>query len=154
MFGKVKRWLGIEGVKLELILPDEAEREQHEISGRIRFYSMNAQTVRKIRVRLVEKYTRGRLKHRRIDEYKLGEIALEQDIEVPAHEHIEIDFTLPFHLATSEMDDMADKNVLLRGVVGTAKFIKGVKSVYRVEAEAEVKGTALHPFATKEIGLV
>lgn len=154
MFGRVKRWFGIEGVKLELILDDEVSAEAPEIVGKIHFFSMNPQTVKKIRVRLIEKYKRGRRKNKLVDEYHLGDIELEQDIEVPADEVVEIEFSLPYTLAKSDVDKFSDKNVVFKGMASAARFIKGVDSVYRVEAEAEVKGTALNPFDTKEIKLV
>ena len=44
-------------------------------------------------------------------------------------------------------------NVVFKGIASAAKFAKGVKSVFRIEAEAEVKGTALNPFDKKEITL-
>jgi len=154
MFGKVKRWLGIEGVKLELVLEDEVSMTASEIEGKIRFYSMHDQTVKKVRVRIIEKYKRGRFKNKLVDEYHLGSIELEQDIDVPAEEHVELDFTLPFNLAKSDMDRFSDQNIVFKGVASAAKLMKGVESVYRIEAEAEVKGTALNPFDVKEVKLV
>ena len=153
MFGRVKRWLGIEGVKLELILPEEISEDADALDGKIRFLSMSPQTVRKIRVRMIEKYKRGRRKNKLVDEYHLGDIELEQDIDIPADEIVEIEFSLPFTLPKSDVDRFADKNVVFKGVASAAKFLKGVKSVYRVEAEAEVKGAALNPFHVKEIGV-
>lgn len=154
MFGRVKQWLGIEGVKMELVLPEEIILESGIVDGKIRFSTMHSQTVSSIQVRFVETYKRGRRKQKVSDEYELGKISLEQDIEVPAGELIEIDFVLPFQLAKSEMDQLADKNFLLRGAVSAAKLIKGVASIYRVEAEATVKGTALNPFARETIRVV
>jgi len=52
------------------------------------------------------------------------------------------------------IDRFSDQNFLFKGVASAAKLLKGVHSVYRIEAEAEVKGTALNPFDTKEITLV
>ena len=96
MFGKVKKWLGIEGVKLELVIPDEVTQKSGLIEGKLRFQSMNTQTVTAIRVRLIERYSRGRGKEKLIDEYELGSIQQAQNFEVPEHEPIEIDFSLPF----------------------------------------------------------
>jgi hypothetical protein len=153
MFGKVKRWLGIEGVKLELILPEEIKEKEGAVVGKIRFYSQNDQTVNYIKVILIEKYTRGKGKEKLIDEYQLGEISLEQEIEVPAEEIIEIDFKLPFELYKSDMDQLENQNFLASGVVKMAKWLRGVTSTYRIEAEARVKGTALNPFDKKFINL-
>ena len=154
MIGKVKKWLGIEGVKLELDMPDEVLVDSGEISGTIKLSSMHTQLVQTIRIVLIEKYKRGRRKNKMIDEYKLGEIELVEDIEVPADTVVEVEFQLPFELVESEMDTLQSKNFVLRGLVKTAKLLKGAKSTYRIEAEADVKGVALNPFDKKEVNLI
>ncbi len=151
MFGKVKKWLGIEGVKLELVLPDMAFREVGALSGQIRFFSKNTQQVTSIKVVLVEKYRRGRGKEKLIDEYQLGEITLDKSFEVPENEPLEVEFTLPFSLVKSEMDEFGDKNFMTGGLVKVAKMLSAVKSEYYVQAEAKVEGTALNPFDKKSI---
>ena len=150
MIGRVKKWLGIEGVKLEIVIAPEQRRRSGKVEGRLRFQSLNAQTVTSIRIALVEKYTRGRGKEKLIDEYELGEINLKQTIEVPAEEIVEIPFTLPFKLIKSEMDEFGDRNFLYGRA---AKAIQSVRSDYRLEAEAKVKGVALNPFDKKFIKL-
>lgn len=154
MFGKVKRWLGIEGVKVEMILPDQVSARDGVIEGKIKFESMHQQTVKRIRLTLTEKYIRGRWKQKLTDQYKLAEIELEQDIEVPAHEVILIDFELPFSLIKSDMDEFSDKNFVFKKLVDTAKALKNVKSEYYLEAEADISGTALSPFDKQMIKIV
>ena len=153
MFRKVKKWLGIEGVKLELLLPDEIDSRSEEINGKIRLYSLNTQTVKQIVIKFVERYSRGRKEEKTTDEYQLGEIYLTDTIEVPADKAVEIDFTLPFITVKSEMDELQDKNFVMGGIVKAAKWMSGVKSEFRIEAEADVKGTALNPFDKKTIQL-
>ncbi|MBK9105057.1 MAG: sporulation protein [Saprospiraceae bacterium] len=154
MFGKVKRWLGIEGVKIEMILPDQVSASSGVIEGKLKFESMHVQTVTKIRITLTEKYIRGRWKSRLTDQYKIGEIELDEPIEVPAHEVIMMDFELPFTFVKSDMDEIADKNFVFRKLVDAAKTLKNVKSEFYIEAEAEVNGTALSPFDKQEIKIV
>ena len=154
MFGKVKRWLGIEGVKIEMILPDEVSGSSGVIEGKLRFESMHLQTVTKIKITLTEKYIRGRFKNKLTDQYKLGEIELDEKIEVPAHEVILLDFELPFTIVKSDMDELGDKNFVFKKLVDTAKALKNVKSEYYLEAEAEVNGTALSPFDKQQIRIV
>jgi len=154
MFGKVKRWLGIEGVKIEMILPDEVSGSSGVIEGKLRFESMHLQTVTKIKITLTEKYIRGRFKNKLTDQYKIGEIELDEKIEVPAHEVILIDFELPFTIVKSDMDELGDKNIVFKKLVDTAKALKNVKSEYYLEAEAEVNGTALSPFDKQQITIV
>ena len=154
MIGKVKRWLGIEGVKVELIIPDEIRGEDGVIEGKIRFTSMHTQKVKRIKLTLTEKYTRGRFKNKLSDLYKIAEVEQEEDILVRADEPIEIDFDLPFSVVKSDMDELADKNVVFKKLVGAAKALKNVKSDYTLEAEAIIEGTALNPFDKKTVNII
>ncbi|MCO6478623.1 MAG: sporulation protein [Phaeodactylibacter sp.] len=151
MLGKVKKWLGIEGVKLELALPEEVDANSREIHGNIRFMSLNPQTVTGIKIALIEKYSRGRGKEKLIDEYELGATEIHQIIEVPPEEVVEVPFHLPFSLVRSNVDEFGKKNFLFGGLALAAKALRGVKSEFRVEAEAQVKGVALNPFDRKII---
>ena len=154
MLGKVKKWLGIEGVKLELILPEELEEAAGLVKGKIRFFSMNDQTVTSVRVLMIERFSRGRGGEKMTDEYELGQISMDKTIEIPADQSIELDFSLPFAMVKSQVDEMESGNLLLSGLAKTAKWIRGVKSEYFVIAEAKVNGVALNPFDKKTIQLI
>ncbi|MBI5913817.1 MAG: sporulation protein [Bacteroidetes bacterium] len=154
MFGKVKKWLGIEGVKVELILPEMVFEEVGAVSGQLVFHSKNTQTVTSVRLKMMEKYSRGRGKEKLVDEYLLGESTLQQRIEVPAEVPLAVEFTLPFQLSKSNVDDFGNKNFLTGGLVLLAKKLSNVHSEYRIEAEADVEGTALNPFDRKVVKLV
>ena len=151
MFKKVKKWLGIEGVKLELVLPEMAFVEVGAVSGKIRFFSKNEQTVKMVKLAMIEKYSRGRGNDRLVDEYILGEMTIDKTVEVPAEKIVEIGFTLPFQKVNSPVDEFGNKNILTGGLTKLAKTIRNVKSEYRIEAEAKVDGTALNPFDKKNI---
>jgi len=154
MFGKVKKWLGIEGVKVELIIPEEINASSGQLEGVLRFYSMNEQTVKSIKITIIERYARGRKEEKLVDEYTLGTISINKKIEVPADQAIEIPFKLPFEVNKSEMDDIGDKNIVFGGLVKMGKWLNKVNSEFRVEVEAKVAGVALHPFDKKLIDVV
>lgn len=154
MFGKVKQWLGIEGVKIELVLPEEVKGADGVIEGKIKFHTMHTQKVKSIRLTLTEKYTRGRFKNKLTDQYKIAEIELAQEILVPVDQFVEIDFEMPFSIVKSDMDEIADKNFVLRKLVSTAKLMKNVRSEYTLEAEANIEGTALNPFDKQIVNIV
>jgi len=139
---------------LELLLPDEVDETTGKLTGRIQFYSMHEQTVSRLKVKLVERYTRGRKNERVTDEFELGEIDIAKKIELPAGEMVEVEFNLPFELMKSEMDSLQDRNFVLGRLVKTAKWISGIASEYRVEAEADVMGTPLNPFDKKYVHIV
>ncbi len=154
MIGKVKQWLGIEGVKVEIVLPGKISAASGVIEGKLRFQTMHTQKVKSIKLTLTEKYSRGRFKNKLTDQYKIAGIEMKDHITVPANESKEVDFALPFSLVKSEMDEIADKNFIFRKLVSTAKLIKSVKSEYTLEAEAVVEGTALNPFDKKQVNIV
>ncbi len=151
MIEKVKRLFGIEGIKVELVLPEEVREKEGAVQGKIRFQTMHAQTVSHVKLKLIERYSRGRGDEKLVDEYLLGETELVQDIEVNPGEIVELEFVLPFHVVKSEVEAFGSKNILFKGIAKAAKLTRNAKSIYRVEAEAKVRGTALSPFDKKEI---
>ena len=152
MIKKIKQFVCIEGVKVELVLPEEGVRARDGvIEGVVRFQSMHTQTVTHVRITLFEKYSRGRGKEKLIDEYKLGEIEIPDAFEVPQGEAVELDFELPFRLVKSDMEEFGSRNFVFKGIASAAKALHAVKSYYRIEATAKVKGTALSPFDSKFI---
>jgi hypothetical protein len=154
MIGKVKKWLGIEGVKLELDIPATIQRDGEMLYGKIRFTSLHAQTISSYKIILIEKYSRGRKDDKLTDEYELGQINIDKVIEVPAEGTVEVPFQLPFRVTNSEMDDIEDSNILSGLMVKAVKYIENVDSEFRVEAEATVGGVALNPFDKKTIEFV
>lgn len=151
MIEKVKKWLGIEGIKLILETPEEVKSSDGFISGNLYFFSQREQVVESVKIFLIERYERGKKEERRIDEYLLGETSLELHQTIFPGEDTRIPFDLPFSELQSEMDQWERKNKLFNGAVGIAKWFYGVKSTYRIEAEAKVEGTLLSPFDKKAV---
>jgi hypothetical protein len=153
MIGKVKKWLGIEGVKLVLDIPEEVKKNDQVIKGMIKLQSMNIQTVTGVKVVLIERYTRGRGKEKLVDEYELGVVNIEKIVEVPIDKVVEIPFTLPFSYINSNIEEFGRRNLLFSGLAKAARSIRKASSTFRLEAEAKVKGVALNPFDKREIKL-
>ena len=144
MLSRFKKVLGIEGVKVELLL-DEEYRNTGTLTGQVLLTSLSDQTVKSISIKLVEKYKRGRKEAQLIDEYPIGQLKLNGPVKIKKDEEKVLDFELSYKLGESPMDFLEQKNFFYKGVVKAAKFLKGVKSTYRIEATADVKGTKLHP---------
>lgn len=153
MIGKVKQWLGIEGVKLELDLPEGQALANGSIGGTIRFQSMNPQTVTGIRVVLIERYSRGRGEEQLIDEYELGRLEIKDTFEVGPDSPVERSFQMSFEPLESDVDRWGNRNILNRQFAKAARWLRKARSQYRVEAEAKVKGVALNPFDKKVLEL-
>jgi hypothetical protein len=153
MIGKVKQWLGIEGVKLEILVPSGQQLASKHLQGRIRLQSMHPQTVTGIRIVLIERYTRGRGEERLIDEYELGSTTIDKTFTVEPDQHIELVFDLPFQRLDSEVDRWGRRNVVNRQLARAARWLRNAESQYRVEAEAKVEGVALNPFDKRPVDL-
>lgn len=151
MFGRVKKWLGIEGAKMELLLADSYRIKHQKIDGMLIFYSMNNEVIDSVHIKLIEKYQRGRRKNKLVNEIILGELNVNRPFKVPYDEEVELKFSLDYEPALSAMDELGNANIFLRGLVKTAKRIKGVKSTFYVIAEAKVKGTKFNPFVKNEV---
>jgi hypothetical protein len=153
MLGKVKQWLGIEGVKLELLLPPDFSPKQGSLSGRIRLTSKQPQTVSAINIVLIEKYSRGKDEGQLVDEYELGRQLISDRVQVPGEGvPVELSFRLSFTPVSSSVDDFGDRNPLFGGLAWAAKKLRNVNSEYRLEAEAQVQGVGLNPFDKQILG--
>lgn len=151
MLRKIKDYLGIEGVKIELQLEEKYKLSDRAVTGKVRFTSQTEKTVESLHLKLIEKYRRGRGDSALIDEYLLGSIDLDLDLKIEAGGSKSYDFTLAFELMKSEMDQMEDANFFLKPFVKLAKSLKKVKSEYRLEASAKIQGTKLDPIDKREI---
>lgn len=135
---------------MEIETPERVKLRDGALKGSILFQSINNKKVTYVKLTLIEKYTRGRGKNKLINEYKVGEMEVKETFDILANSQLRMDFTLFFTPSESEMDILGH-NFLLKGPVAVAKLLKGAKSLYRLEVEAKVPGTALNPFAKKEI---
>ena len=151
MIRKIKDILGIEGVRLEILCPDEIKESEGHIRGQLKIRSKSSQRLQKITIRLVEKYRRGREEQMLIDEYLLSSLDIETDIQLEKDSQEILDFNLTFNLLLSEMDQIAKKNPLSRGLIKLAKTLKNVKSYYRIEAIAVVEGSELETQTQKDL---
>jgi len=154
MIKKIKNILGIEGIKLSLEVPEEVQLSSSAVVGTIVISTKSEKTITGINLTLIEKYKRGRSEERLINKYVLGSIQLESHLKVTPERIEKIDFTLPFNLMLSEMDQLEKDNFLLKPFVKLAKKLKNVQSEYKLEVIAFVKETKLNAIAKKNITLV
>ncbi len=154
MFGKIKQFLGIEGVKMQVIVPDEVNSSTGIVEGEIEFSTMNTQRISTITVKLIESYTQGRRKEKRTQEFVLGETLIDDAFMIYPEENVIVEFELPYKKVQSNMDTIADSGGITGGLAKLAKSVRGAKSEYRIEAEAKVAGTALSPFARTIVNFI
>jgi len=153
MLKKVKKWFGIEGLKIGLQLEEFYNRSEQEISGIIVLQAKGEEMVESIGIKIIEKYARGRGKNKLIDEYVMTNQVIDEHYSIAPETNLEIPFTIPYQEQVSAMDELERSNFFMKGIVRTAKFFKKAKSTYRIEVEAKVKGTKFSPFVTQELDL-
>lgn len=145
MFGKIKDWLGIEGLKLELDIPNEISSDASKIDGSLILFTKRPQIVTGMTISLKERYTRGRKSGKLIDIYELGKVEHIDRIEINPDQIYEMPFSMPFDLLKSDVDKIGEWNFITRNLVSIAKKIKNAESEYWIEASADVEDTALNP---------
>jgi hypothetical protein len=150
MINKFKDMVGIEGVKVKLEIPTEVQEKDGNITGSVIFHSKRKQVITEVTIRLLEKYSRGRGEQRITDEYELSRLYFDRPINIDADDTMELDFELPIKLVKSDMDEFEGRFLIGR-LATAAKYFRSVKSEYRVEVEAKVKGMLLNPFTMQEI---
>ncbi len=151
MFESFKNFFGVDSIKMVFNLLPAYPTNVVSINGEIEIRSSTPKIISQINLKLVEIYTRGAGQEKKVDEYDLGFLQINDKIEIAAAQPKQIFFKLPFELQKSNMDKVADANFVLKGLVNFAKSFKGVKSEYEIIAEAIVEGSNLRPFAKKQL---
>ncbi len=151
MFGKVKKWFGIEGTKLRLHVLPKYPQDVQTINGELEVHSKRKEIINEVNLQFVEVYTRGRGEDKRIDEYVLGNWQHKQSFEVSEGQPKILFFKLQFKAVQSQMDQRAAKGFLQRNLIGLMKTMKGVSSDFYLKADATVDGNTWHPSVKSKI---
>ncbi len=151
MFGKVKKILGIEGVKVQLQSDNQFSLQSGLITGHLKITTKTQSWIESIEVRLIEKYSRGRGDKKLVDEYVIGVLQMNEKMSILPEEIIEVPFELHFTYIKSEAEKIGEDFFVLRGPVYLAKMLKNVKSEFKIEVRVNVEGLKLQPFAEKPL---
>ncbi len=154
MLGKVKLYFGIEGLKLDLDIPDSFSKEDKYLTGVLTLHSKSPQQLKRLVVTLKEVYHRGRGKDQRTNEYEWGKIEFTDILSIPANGKKIIDFRLPIKHQYSKVDEFGNRSAIFKKISSLAKMINKTKSEHFVEVAAHVEGTALNPSMKKPIRFI
>lgn len=151
MFGKVKKWFGIEGTKLRFHVLPQYPNDVKTINGELEVHSKRQERVQHITIKFIEVYSRGRGDEKRINEYELGTWQHKEAFEVREGNPKMLFFKLAFKPVQSPMDQRAAKGFLQRNFIGLMKSMKGVSSEFYLIAEATVEGNSWKPTTKTKI---
>jgi len=146
MLKKVKNWLGIEGVKVELLVPEEFSLKSEQVAGKILVSTQSEQFVEDATITLKERYKRGRRKSKLIDEYTIGTLIIPINQVVSPDVELEKEFELGFHQLKTPIEKWGDRNFLYKGLSKLAKIAKNAHSTFEIIVELNVKGNRLKPY--------
>lgn len=150
-FQKVKQFLGIVGVKVEMQVPDTFSKSGNTLQGKVVITSKSDQQILAVKVTFEETWKIGKGENETVKNFELGEWIAEQEFTIKAGETKEFPFTLNYSMIKSENDRMMDSSKVGSALGGLGKMLDGEKSVFKLVAMADVKGAAFDPNCLKEM---
>lgn len=151
MFESFKNFFGVDTIKMVFNTLPAYPTDIATINGELEFRATSPKIIQQISIKLIETFSRGAGQTKKVDEYELGFLQINERIEIQANQPQAVFFKLPFALLRSNVDKLADANFLLKGMVNFAKSFKSVQSQYEIIAEALLEGSDLRPFAKKQL---
>ena len=145
MFGQVKKWLGFDSVKIKIKPLEVYPYKIETLNAELEFTANAPALVTYVKVKLIERYSRGRGENQKIDEYQLGEWISDEAIEIDGTNPKIIFFKLPFKFQHSNIEKLEHSNLIGKGIATVFKTIKAAKSDYRLEAQCLVEGSSKNP---------
>lgn len=149
MIDKVKKFFGIEGIKVEMSVNEPTSLKEGLVHGTLSIEGLRSELITEVNFELYEIYTTGYFKSKKTEQFLVVEISIPLNLIISAGEKRVQPFTIPFEPIKSTIDRWGEKNILTKGITSIAKLSKGVKSHYQLNAVVKSKGTMLHPKTSK-----
>ena len=146
MFSRIKNMFGIDGVKMSIEAPGTLDLTKKELNFNLIVTSKSDLVLDHVTIKLIEKYRRGWGDSKLITEYTLHESFEELDMLISSEDKLVAPLTIKFDYQTSQIERMG-KNRFLRPFVRAALTAKRVRSKFRIEVSAKVKGVRMNPLA-------
>jgi|SRR5664279_636617 len=152
MFGKLKQFVGMVGVDVQLELEQQLPLSADSVSGLIRISAKQEQQITKVKATMKQAIHEGTGSERQVRDYYIGEVdVVTTPFTIKPNEILEYKFTLPFSRRRTFDQSMAEQGGIL-GALGTAgKFMDNEQDNFWVNAVADVKGAALDPSDNKQV---
>lgn len=150
-FQKVKQFLGIVGVKVEMEVADTFSKKGSTLQGKVIITSKSDQQILSVEVGFEEVWRIGKGEDETMKTFDLGEWKSEEVFDIKAGETRVFPFTLNYSLIKSENDRMMESSKVGKALGGLGKLMDGEKSNFWLKAMADVKGAAFDPNCVKEL---
>ena len=151
-FDKVKKVLGIGGVKMKVEMPlVQFQKGSGEVSGKITLTTQTDQFIKDITVKVSEDWTTGRGDEKQTKTFTLGEVTVAQGFDIKAGETKEYSFKCPYQNIKSENDSLKEGGSVQKTLGKLGAFMDVEKSKYEVVVHCDVKGVLMSPSETIKI---
>jgi hypothetical protein len=149
LWGKVKGWLNIGGVKVLLWKYSEPlRRSDPVITGAVLLKTKSPRTVLSVEIRLVEEHTYKKNDETKTDTTVLGRFRFPESdpgIGYPLEMKPEEDREQPFTFRVAMVDRLRDQGGVLGSVAKAGAFFSQDRVEHYLIAEADVQSTPLDP---------
>ena len=153
MLDRVKDLLGIEGLRLGLVVHGAPRLADGILAGRLTLDSLRDLRVDCLTVALTERYTRGRGDGKLIDAYPLGELTHPTSLRIAAGEQVVVPFDLRFAPRPSPAERFLADRPFGRALTRLGRFTVAARSEFLLVARAEVRSGGLAPTCTLALEL-
>lgn len=154
MLGRLKKMLGIDGLRVDLITSETYDIEKGYVDGELSLLAKYDVEIEYIEIRIIEIYTRGRFGNKKTDEYQIGTIRTGFGVNLGANRILPVPFKVPVDYLFSSVDKFGMLNIFTRGLAKGAKLLRGVRSKYRMETEVKIDGSNIKVFNSKPLMIV
>ncbi len=152
MFSKLKQFVGMVGITVQLDIPSNLTGDSDTLTGVIRIIAKQDQHITKVAVNMKQTHTEGTGEKRVSNDYSIGEnIITNQPFDIKAGESKEYPFTLAFTRRKTGEQRLAESGGVLGAIGKLGQLADDSHDEFWVNAIADVKGAALDPNDNKKI---
>jgi hypothetical protein len=152
MFSKLKQFVGMVGVTVELDIPGNLSKDATSLAGTVRVIAKQDQHITRVTANMKQTHTEGSGEKRVSSNYDIGEIIItSQAFDIKAGETKEYPFTMEFRRRKSSDQRMAESGGILGTLGKISTMMDNEHDEFWVNAMADVKGAALDPNDNKKI---
>jgi hypothetical protein len=152
MFSKLKQFVGMVGITVELDIPGNLAKDASALTGTVRVIAKQDQHITRVTANMKQTHTEGSGEKRVSNDYEIGEIIItNQAFDIKAGETKEFPFTMAFQRRQSGDQRLAESGGVLGALGKFSTMIDNEQDEFWVNAMADVKGAALDPNDNKKI---
>lgn len=151
---KMKQVVGIGGVKVQLAVPAEIQREALKFAGTVTLTSKTDQHIKDVAVELKEVFITKTGETQTSKDYILGHATIIENYDIKAGETKTISFNCPFTFNSYEFSRKQAEKISSDVGRKLDSLFNNQKSVFTVSAIASIKGTLLGSTAVENVKLV